>query len=178
MQFVDETYLNNGLTSIANSIRTKGGTAGTMAFPAGFVSAVNAIPSGGTIDPNVPVLLSALDKGFIYYIFNNTNTDVVSAGTKTWSNLSQMFQTAYLIWLGVASTKTDDFINNGVTPYLCDNHGIQEMVADVTVGSYLAIMDYQNYPTKVFLADATWTDSDRHRDAVDRYFTAINTELT
>ena len=36
------------LTAVANAIRTKGGTSAQMAFPDGFVSAVNAIPTGGT----------------------------------------------------------------------------------------------------------------------------------
>lgn len=35
------------LTSIANAIRTKGGTSAQLAYPAGFVSAINAIPTGG-----------------------------------------------------------------------------------------------------------------------------------
>ena len=35
------------LTSIANAIRTKGGTSAQLAFPTGFVSAVNAIETGG-----------------------------------------------------------------------------------------------------------------------------------
>lgn len=40
------------LTSVANAIRTKGGTSAQLAFPAGFVSAVEAIPSssGYTVD--------------------------------------------------------------------------------------------------------------------------------
>ena len=35
------------LTSIANAIRTKGGTSGTLAFPSDFVEAIGDIPSGG-----------------------------------------------------------------------------------------------------------------------------------
>ena len=35
------------LTSVANAIRTKGGTSTSLAFPADFVSAIAAIPSGG-----------------------------------------------------------------------------------------------------------------------------------
>lgn len=41
------------LTSVANAIRTKGGTSAQLAFPAGFVSAVQAIPTSGT-----PTLIS------------------------------------------------------------------------------------------------------------------------
>lgn len=42
-------YLVDGadLTSVANAIRTKGGTSAALAFPAGFVSAIGAIPTGG-----------------------------------------------------------------------------------------------------------------------------------
>lgn len=35
------------LTSVANAIRTKGGTSASLAFPADFISAIGAIPTGG-----------------------------------------------------------------------------------------------------------------------------------
>lgn len=37
------------LTSVANAIRTKGGTSAQLAFPAGFVSAIGDIPTGGNL---------------------------------------------------------------------------------------------------------------------------------
>ena len=43
----DYKVTDTELTSIANAIRTKGGTQSQLVFPAGFVSAINAIPSGG-----------------------------------------------------------------------------------------------------------------------------------
>lgn len=43
-KLVDSTQLDADLTSVANAIRTKGGTSDTLAFPSGFVTAVNAIP--------------------------------------------------------------------------------------------------------------------------------------
>lgn len=46
-KLVDSTQLDADLTSVANAIRTKGGTSAQLAFPAGFVSAIDAIPSGG-----------------------------------------------------------------------------------------------------------------------------------
>lgn len=36
------------MTSVANAIRTKGGTSAQLAFPAEFVSAIGDIPTGGT----------------------------------------------------------------------------------------------------------------------------------
>lgn len=47
-KLVDSTQIDADLTSIANAIRTKGGTSGSLAFPSGFVSAVQAIPTGIT----------------------------------------------------------------------------------------------------------------------------------
>jgi len=46
-KLVDSTQLDADLTSVANAIRTKGGTSASLAFPAGFVSAIQAIPTGG-----------------------------------------------------------------------------------------------------------------------------------
>lgn len=47
-KLVDSSQLDADLTSVANAIRTKGGTSGQLAFPSGFVSAVQAIPTGTT----------------------------------------------------------------------------------------------------------------------------------
>ena len=43
----DYLVTDTELTSIADAIRTKGGTSAALTFPAGFVSAVNDIPAGG-----------------------------------------------------------------------------------------------------------------------------------
>ena len=43
----DYKVTDTELTSIANAIRTKGGTQAQLEFPTGFVSAVQAIPTGG-----------------------------------------------------------------------------------------------------------------------------------
>lgn len=45
---VDSAQLESDLTSVANAIRTKGGTSSQLEFPSGFVSAVQAIPTGTT----------------------------------------------------------------------------------------------------------------------------------
>ena len=50
---VDSTQLNSDLASVANAIRTKGGTSAQLAFPADFISAINAIPSGGGGDYDI-----------------------------------------------------------------------------------------------------------------------------
>lgn len=42
---VDSSVLNSGLTSIANAIRSKGGTSAQLSFPSGMKNAVDAIPT-------------------------------------------------------------------------------------------------------------------------------------
>lgn len=46
-KLVDSAQLDADLMSIANAIRTKGGTSAQLAFPADFVSAIAAISGGG-----------------------------------------------------------------------------------------------------------------------------------
>lgn len=46
-KLVDSTQLDTDLTSVANAIRTKGGTSASLSFPADFISAINAISGGG-----------------------------------------------------------------------------------------------------------------------------------
>lgn len=46
----DTAYITTGseLASVADAIRTKGGTSAALTYPTGFVSAIQAIPTGGT----------------------------------------------------------------------------------------------------------------------------------
>lgn len=46
-KLVDSTQLDSDLTSVANAIRTKGGTSAQLAFPADFVQAIEDIETGG-----------------------------------------------------------------------------------------------------------------------------------
>lgn len=46
-KLVDSAQLDTDLTSVANAIRTKGGTSASLAFPADFVTAIGNIPTGG-----------------------------------------------------------------------------------------------------------------------------------
>ena len=46
-KLVDSTQLDADLTSVANAIRTKGGTSASLAFPSGFVTAIGNISGGG-----------------------------------------------------------------------------------------------------------------------------------
>ena len=60
-KLVDSTQLDSDLTSVANAIRTKGGTSASLAFPAEFVSAIAAIPSGGSYQEKTGTISLAED---------------------------------------------------------------------------------------------------------------------
>lgn len=51
-KLVDSTQLDSDLSSIADAIRAKSGGSNQLAFPAGFVSEIQAIPSGGGYTAN------------------------------------------------------------------------------------------------------------------------------
>ena len=66
---VDSGALDSGLTSIANAIRTKGGTSASLTFPQGFVDAIGEISGGG--GDNLPTVISG---GTLGDYVDNTST--------------------------------------------------------------------------------------------------------
>ena len=68
-EFLMADYLvtDTELTSVANAIRTKGGTSASLSFPTGFVSAIADIPSGGGGGSSTSVEVSDF-VGNIYYV--------------------------------------------------------------------------------------------------------------
>lgn len=71
-KLVDSTQLDSDLTSVANAIRTKGGTSAALAFPADFLTAIANIPSGGS----VPRLIDQLDITFATTATNSNKLSV------------------------------------------------------------------------------------------------------
>lgn len=65
------------LASVANAIRTKGGTSNPLTFPAGFVSAIEAIPTGGG-GSAVSFSISAAGDAVIYYV-DDSGTPIESS---------------------------------------------------------------------------------------------------
>ena len=64
---IDSAQLDANLTTIADAIRTKGGTSDALVFPAGFVSAVQAIQAGGG-----GTMPSASSKDVNFYDYDGT----------------------------------------------------------------------------------------------------------
>ena len=76
-KLVDSTQLDSDLTSVANAIRTKGGTSASLAFPSDFVSAINAISGGGGNSFTKTTYTIASETVF-NTAFNNANIPLVS----------------------------------------------------------------------------------------------------
>lgn len=93
-KLVDSTQLDSDLTSVANAIRTKGGTSASLSFPSGFVDAIDAISGGGT-----PSSIT-LDSDCI-----TLRAAIVTVGTNSVSNSTQVMP--YL--LGLADFPTSDY---------------------------------------------------------------------
>ena len=91
-KLVDSAQLDADLTSVADAIRTKGGTSAQLAFPAGFVSAVQAIPTGstptGTKQVNITQNGTVTEDVAGYANAEITTSVSASIPTKTISNLA------------------------------------------------------------------------------------------
>lgn len=89
---IDSSAINTDLTSVANAIRTKTGSSNQLAFPSGFISEINNIPTGSancellkanmvlsnsgstyTGDSNVPLNRAAVNTDL--YLFNPKSGD-------------------------------------------------------------------------------------------------------
>jgi hypothetical protein len=92
-KLVDSTQLDSDLTSVANAIRTKSGGSSQLAFPAGFVSEIQAIPSGGgataliasgtytgagAIAVDIPVGKKMPKKDFLFHLWAPNGTEFVN----------------------------------------------------------------------------------------------------
>lgn len=90
-KLVDSAQLDSDLEDIADAIRTKGGTSASLAFPAGFISAIDAIPTGGggvpslvasgtytgagTIVVDIPVGKKMPKKDFLFHLWAPNGTE-------------------------------------------------------------------------------------------------------
>lgn len=108
-KLVDSAQLDADLTSIANAIRTKGGTSAQLAFPAEFVSAVQAIPTGGGSGEDT--LTKKLDNTLISY----ENSDLTSIPHSGFLRMGSAFKTLSLP--NVISAGQDAFRYNYITAF-------------------------------------------------------------
>ena len=88
-KLVDSAQLDSDLTSVANAIRTKGGTAASLAFPSGFVTAIDAIPTGGGGDSKEDAIIEKTISGAY------TNNRVTSIGSYAFRDCSSLKEVSF-----------------------------------------------------------------------------------
>ena len=133
-KIVDSAALDAGLTQVADAIREKGETTGTMAFPSGFVDAVNGIPDhipkGANIKYFIPVRMKMPRRsdalGFdtlpVTYRRENTNQlvsaffDLVDAT----DNTTPGFWVQHIWW---SMCETSQYQSEHAVNYIIDCHG-------------------------------------------------------
>lgn len=97
-KLVDSTQLDADLTTIANAIRTKGGTSAQLSFPSGMAQAIADLPSGGSL----PSSISKIDGGSFTYASTTSvtaqithNLGVIPRGVIVWTEEADMGQYFY-----------------------------------------------------------------------------------
>lgn len=90
---IDSTQLAADLTSVADAIRSKGGTSAQLAFPAEFVSAIEAIATGSGGDEDVKLLAEG---GFVLPEQTSAAQTVTFSLNKSFSGESYKFLLAEL----------------------------------------------------------------------------------
>lgn len=175
-KLVDSTQLNSDLTSVANAIRTKGGTSASLAFPSGFVSAIQNIPSGGgglpeTLLGSGTFTVAAVASQYVVpvtytgtpneLLVTKDNEDVGIGETTAWINITPDLPTAvaaFPIGVRLERLKTDtdavsymsNFSNNAQIVHFSDSNGVYN-----PTGSYITIRQYGNN-NKIQTGDYHW----------------------
>ena len=143
-KLVDSTQLDSDLTSVANAIRTKGGTSSDLLFPSGFVQAIGNLPTGSLLPIADATITSAI-----------TNTGVMSTLIDSmysgWEELHMyvlcIYNNTYTgSYLGVAVvlTKFLNAANRSAQYYRTENSTSTESGAwsfNVAVGSEVKLFD-------------------------------------
>lgn len=137
-KLVDSTQLDSDLTSVANAIRAKSGGSSQLAFPAGFVSEIGNIPSGGGGGINnwkgrmvigcdsgqtAPVVngditINAPDSSLSLQRFLQGATKASGVtNAKLTINCSSVYTTSYILYRSAAITEVEINCSNGAYVY-------------------------------------------------------------
>lgn len=182
-KLVDSTQLDADLTSVANAIRTKGGTSASLAFPAGFVDAIDAIETGGgASSPFVKLYESTLTEdvqavkiditeeraGYDYYILHCTGK--FPSGDWWYWNLNSTAKTSgqyaskgtsFRGMMIAAKTSSGDYVwggSNAAAEYPVALKAANQYVSSI---SYFYVQGYNhkmNSGTRITLWGANYAD--------------------
>lgn len=176
----------NELTSVANAIRTKGGTSAQLEYPNGFISAIQNIPSGGsvnlqtksktytpttsqqteTVSPDsgynglsqVNVTVNPIPSQYIVPSGSDTKT---ANGTYDVTNLAEIIVDvagATNFVTGTISTGSTTGVKYTITPYTGDGYPIMAVIV-VEGGAYVSGTDWYNSVQRYAIGQWTMTKS-------------------
>lgn len=150
-KLVDSTQLDSDLTSVANAIRAKSGGSSQLAFPAGFVSEIQAIPSGGggpttvasgTFTGNggyqvtIPVGTKCAQTDFMFFIWAASGTEFPYDGKYKVARIVSAFPKEFLSFdlssdgeKAPVSTLAYDINNSGTITNKSLNYAAQNVLA-------------------------------------------------
>ena len=153
-KLVDSTQLDADLTSVANAIRSKGGTSAQLAFPAGFVQAIGDIETGGG------------DSGAIESDYITLYYAIVTVGANSVSNGTQVIP--YLV--GLAGFPTSGIYYSWFCIY--DNGGsftLNNTAVCLNITTYPNNLDFYRYRGGAISSAGTTSSYDYRLKPGDRY---------
>ena len=162
---VDSSQLDSDLTSVANAIRTKGGTSASLVFPLGFISAIGDISGGGggsgaqtgTVTPSATgttaITFGTAMNSYLFYIemAETSKSSLVSAGMNTNKmyaavacypnpSINNKSPSATCLYARYnASTDAVSYSNAGLTSMTDSGLGITTTAFDSSTGSGLYV---------------------------------------
>lgn len=109
-KLVDSAQLDADLTTVADAIRTKGGTEGQLAFPAGFVSAVQAIEAGGGEAPPTTAVAQFHVAASIPGNLGSLTIDF--SGLQQYMSSTKTYAWSLVMWRGSQVATTASYVAN------------------------------------------------------------------
>lgn len=150
------------LASVASAIRTKGGTSSPLVYPAGFVNAINAIPTGGGGDvTDISSLLAISDgespysassikqlKGYkigdTFYVVAALSPDLENGGYGVVIEAEDLPTEGYQFYMSVSSAAYYELYDEHDGPSYYVINGVDEVDTEFhnsNPGSFRAVID-------------------------------------
>ena len=166
-KLVDSTQLNSDLATVAAAIRTRGGTTDSLAFPSGFVTAVNAIPDSSptailtpyTVRPDAELVKSySYDK--LMVTDEKINIPAYTTSSTTVKAAAALSPTITLTYADYYYYVAERFLTIPIYNISSKAKGREEYhfssylyeIADVAGSSYKALVDGKLYTSRTVAA--------------------------
>lgn len=140
------SYLVNdtSLTAVANAIRTKGGTSASLVFPNGFVTAIQAIPTG-TSRTGDDLTVSGATVTAPAGVYASAASKSVASGTAGTPTASKGTVSNYSITITPSVTNTTGYITGGTKNGTAVSVSASELVSGTYSVTSSGTKDVTNY---------------------------------